>query len=197
MSDWKTTVQNISRAIDLSWPVGIDQIELQVTEFLDPSLRHHQFEDSPFSWLLEQGADEQITRWVCSAHEILTAAATDQSPVDHHEMDRIAGEFFKSQSHLAAWRSGKSPFRRLMKVEEWVAEQEKGHRAHLMKLENRHQEMQKNREEMAKELNWLKEHSSEVEKYCKELKGGIEWLQEQKSMTEEAANDRPARCHHR
>lgn len=45
LRDWRGCVGSIERALGVQWPMAIDSVAAQVTEFLEPALRHHNYSD--------------------------------------------------------------------------------------------------------------------------------------------------------
>lgn len=87
VTDWQTVIGRISAQLGISWPVTLDEVGLELSEFLSAALQHHSA--SPHD-LASRGG---ISGWVKTAYEALLCL--ERNPDDDlaiSQLDRIRSE---------------------------------------------------------------------------------------------------------
>jgi hypothetical protein len=111
MADWRSVAERIGSALQIQWPRSFDAAEKEVTQFLDPSLRHHRAANkntvaASANSVGAAQADARIARWAFDVHELLTVASNDEkSRIDVAALDQIAQEFKAALPEFAGWRA--------------------------------------------------------------------------------------------
>lgn len=75
LSDWRKTVDGIGNALDLAWPVAVEEAARGIDAFLDPSLRHHAGNTGL--------PDHTACKLAMECFELLSAPAPDAIKLDH------------------------------------------------------------------------------------------------------------------
>jgi len=81
---------------DLVWPMQLDRVAEQVTEFLAPNLRHHRSMDFGAKW-------RSAHNWAVQAHNILSKWTTSKENADERiALDEIRNAFNQATPTFAA-----------------------------------------------------------------------------------------------
>jgi glycosyltransferase involved in cell wall biosynthesis len=89
MNDWKTTVEDISRSLNFTWPTSSTSVENQIDEFISHKYRHH---TSSLEELLD---DPQLVCWVKEAYQWVIDKVNDKAP-SYEILDSIFSEMTKA-----------------------------------------------------------------------------------------------------
>jgi septal ring factor EnvC (AmiA/AmiB activator) len=136
MADWRKTVSKIGQSLDVQWLRSLDEVQPEVSEFLDPNLRHHVAADRERQDSQSDDADAVISGWAQRMYEIFAGAQGDLSNADKVELDQIRSELLSEMPRLELWREQRSFGRQLMVLEDWGKGLEKKRQA--LETENLH-----------------------------------------------------------
>lgn len=116
LSDWRDTVANISRTINLTWPVDAEDAAPDIEAFLDSSLRHHVGASLP---------EHPACRMAQEGFELLSASSPDKI-----KLDRLRTQTEALISLVAPWS------KRLRHSERHIRRLESLHRTTIAHLES-------------------------------------------------------------
>ncbi|HUB26578.1 MAG TPA: hypothetical protein VL992_14225 [Tepidisphaeraceae bacterium] len=117
LTDWKATMDKVASVLQIQWPRTMDSATSRISEFINPSLRHHRVADPAKSEnaLIEGGCDPQIARWTFAVYNALFAAATGSDAEETLKksqpfLDRIAEDFNRVAPAYLHWRPMGTPW---------------------------------------------------------------------------------------
>jgi hypothetical protein len=117
MGEPKPTLGRIGAALGVQWPHSLESASARISEFINPSLRHHAVADPTKSEqaLVEGGVDPQIARWTVAVYEAIASAAesgdTEAALAKAQPfLDRVAADFEKIAPAYLHWRPMGTPW---------------------------------------------------------------------------------------
>ena len=88
LDKWSVVADHMQGTLGFSWPRSIEQAAGDVSRFLTPDLRHHNFDPS------RSVEDPLVNKWVRAAYEVLAGwVEHGEQKEDYGRLDEIFGEF--------------------------------------------------------------------------------------------------------